>query len=205
MAKALSPFAILLATLTGVGLLASHGGVQACTLDRPETHEERLADQVAAADLIVVGRVIEEAVVGQRGGDPPTPTYASTIEVRAVLVGAYDESTLRLTPLGWLSALCTGGPRLLEGERVLLFLALPSQLDQEEGFENSKWQGVLAGAKYFFARRPGLLRDRFQLRIRPPAAAGRRRRRIDRHRGGSGAERRSGDRPRRPGGARRGC
>ena len=54
-----------------------------------------------------------EDVVGQHGVNPSTPTYASTVDVRAVLAGSFDEPTLRLTPLGWLSASCTGGSRLL--------------------------------------------------------------------------------------------
>lgn len=67
------------------------------------------------ADLIIVGEVVAE----EPGG--PYDTYSSTIRVAATFRGETDEM-LRLENLGYLGADCSGGPRLPEGERVLLFL-----------------------------------------------------------------------------------
>ncbi len=173
MKTALSAFALVVAALAGAGLIAGSGAAHACTLDRTPSPAGLVSDQVAAADLIVVGVVTEETVVGEHGGNPSTPTYASTVDVRAVLAGSFDEPTLRLTPLGWLSASCTGGPRLLEGERVLLFLETANPFYQQEGIEFSEWQGVLQGAKYFFLDDEAFLEEQFSFEGgRKLAAAG---------------------------------
>lgn len=173
MLRLLGVLSVLCVALVAAGLITNVGTIHACSLDRTPSPAGLVADQVAAAELIVVGVVAEETVVGQRGGNPSTPTYASTVDVRAVLAGSFDEPTLRLTPLGWLSASCTGGPRLLAGERVVLFLETPNSFYQEEGIEYSEWQGVLQGAKYFFEDDEAFLEEQFSFEGgRDPAAAG---------------------------------
>ncbi len=67
------------------------------------------------ADLVIVGEVISERSVA-------SGVYESTIDIAATLKGR-SEPGLTLNELGFLGADCSGGgPRLAEGERVLLFI-----------------------------------------------------------------------------------
>lgn len=62
--KLLGVISVLCAALAGAGLIAGRGAVYACSLDRTPSAAGLVADQVATADLIVIGMVAEETVVG---------------------------------------------------------------------------------------------------------------------------------------------
>ncbi len=71
------------------------------------------------AEIVIVGEVIRERTVERVVFS--REAYESTVRVRAALKGN-PEREITLSPLGFLGADCSGGPRLPAGERVLLFL-----------------------------------------------------------------------------------
>ena len=76
-------------------------------------------DQIAQrAPLVVVGEVIDERPLTLK---VPNEAYESTVRVHAVLKGSSDQ-VIKVLPRGYLDDACSGGPRLLAGEHVLLFL-----------------------------------------------------------------------------------
>jgi hypothetical protein len=104
--------AVLLAIGLGMFGVVPPERAAACTIA-----PANLEQSAQYAELIVVGEVVSERSLPQDGYD----SRESTIAVAAVLKGsAGDEITI--APTGWLGADCGGNPRLLEGERVLLFL-----------------------------------------------------------------------------------
>lgn len=74
---------------------------------------ENVAD---IAEIVIVGEVTAERII-----EPTSPTYESTVRPAAVLKGA-PPGEIVISPLGYLGADCSGGPRLAAGERVLLFV-----------------------------------------------------------------------------------
>jgi len=103
-------------------------------------------DQIAeAAPIVIVGDVIMERTIGG-----PYAAYESTVRVAATLKGAAPHE-ITFSPLGYLGADCSGGPRLAAQERVLLFIWKgPPRADGAETFRivsytNGKY--VLAGGE----------------------------------------------------------
>ena len=86
----------------------------ACTVIRVD-----LDTAAEGAEMVIVGEVIRERsierVVFSR------EAYESTVRVRVALKGN-PERDITFSPLGFLGADCSGGPRLPAGERVLLFI-----------------------------------------------------------------------------------
>ena len=92
-----------------------------------------LETTAAEAEIVIVGQVIAESMV-----DPRWPSFESTIRVAAVLRGDL-ELEITLSPLGFLGADCSGGPRLPVGERVLLLLSRFKGELRVYGYENGKY------------------------------------------------------------------
>jgi hypothetical protein len=127
----------LLAVVVAVPVALAHPRhADACSVAAFASAAERLEQQTAWSELIVVGTVAEEVLTGHVGANPAVPSYASTIDVGAALLGPTVDR-VRLAPLGWLGADCEGGPRMRQGERVLLFLRAT-----ENG---SGWEVALVG------------------------------------------------------------
>lgn len=113
--------------ITLLGALAAAGALAltppkpaaACTM-LPTTLEEK----AAGAKMVVVGEVIDQQPMAlsseqeQYAGYEPSE---STVAVVAALKGD-PQSEITLSLLGFLAADCAGGPPLVAGERVLLFL-----------------------------------------------------------------------------------
>lgn len=78
-----------------------------------------LDDAATHAKMAILGEVTDEEYLGEPGHGHP---YKSTVRVVATLKGDAPRE-LTLNPLGFLGSDCSGGPRLREGERVLLFLS----------------------------------------------------------------------------------
>lgn len=93
------------------------------------------------AETIIVGEVMNE-----RLSRPDLPAYESTIRTVAVLKGnAGDEVTL--SQLGFLGSDCSGGPRLTDGERVLLFLRQVQGKVSVVDYEHGKYVLTVQEAK----------------------------------------------------------
>ncbi|MCK9487565.1 MAG: hypothetical protein M0R73_12855 [Dehalococcoidia bacterium] len=88
------------------------------------------------ADAIIVGEVAREEEWRDRPG-----IYASTVRVEATLLGDVDEEVV-LPALGVLQGDCSGGQRLPEGERVLLFL---ERLPDNVNLPQARWQIAIMG------------------------------------------------------------
>ena len=86
------------------------------------------------SDAIVVGEVVREEGVG-------AGTYASTLDVAAVLLGEPVEE-VHLPVLGVTLGNCWGGPRLPEGQRVIAFL---EDVSDESSSGATRWQISLMG------------------------------------------------------------
>lgn len=112
--RAIAAAGLLLGALAAFGPGAAQH-VAACNL-APAS----LETQAHYAELIVIGEVVSERHVRSDLYDE----YESTVRVEATLKGASVPS-LTLGRLGLLDAFCTGGQRLEEGERFLLFLLPP--------------------------------------------------------------------------------
>ena len=93
-------------------------------------------DQIAeGAPVVVVGEVIDERSLNV---EFPSEAYESTVRVHAVLKGSTSEE-ITLSPLGYLGADCSGGPRLEAGEHVLLFLSDSRGELRVYGYEQGKY------------------------------------------------------------------
>ncbi len=119
-ARSAAALALVLGALLTVSLARPHEA-SACSLAGFADAEERVARQVEYSELIIIGTVVSEVWTGEHGGGIPTPEYTSTVRVEAVLKGPAVER-IEIPRLGFLTASCGGGPRMVEGERVLLFL-----------------------------------------------------------------------------------
>ncbi|MCH7812148.1 MAG: hypothetical protein IH958_05915 [Chloroflexi bacterium] len=106
--------AALFGALVFAGSLAPQTARHAAACSLAPTALEGLA---RGAQVVIVGEVINERLVRDRPNS--YNVYESTVRVEAVLKGTV-EPLVTLSPLGSLGADCTGGPRLQEGERVLL-------------------------------------------------------------------------------------
>jgi hypothetical protein len=119
-----TPSSLLLVAL-GLGLVASfrlQSPVQACSIgsyQSPEAQKAALLDSLVGSDLIVVGTVLDERRVGRMQNNE---VFKSTIRPDAVLLGDATGGSLSVGQLEYENSFCSGGPRLLEGERVLLAL-----------------------------------------------------------------------------------
>ena len=85
----------------------------------PERQREKLLKSLDNADLVLVGTVTDERSIGTLGRND---AYESTVTADAVLAGDAAGATVVVGRIAFDSASCTGGPRLREGERVLLAL-----------------------------------------------------------------------------------
>jgi len=135
-------FVFLLAAVMAAGVLVAiePRSVSACSLRYIEP-ADRLARFSEWSEAIVVGEVVDEVRVPHPG---TWPRYESRIEVVATLAGEVPEEIV-LRDLGQLGADCSGGPRLVEGERVLLFLVDRDAL----GMAVDEWRVADSGqAKY---------------------------------------------------------
>jgi hypothetical protein len=87
----------------------------ACTILRVD-----LDTAAEEAKIVIVGEVIHERTIERVVFS--REAYESTVGVRVALKGN-PEREITFSPLGFLGADCSGGPRLPAGERVLLFIA----------------------------------------------------------------------------------
>ena len=71
------------------------------------------------AEIVIVGEVIRERTIERVVFS--REAYESTVGVHATLKGNLERE-ITFSPLGFLGADCSGGPRLPAGERVLLFI-----------------------------------------------------------------------------------
>lgn len=114
---------ILALTLAGVSFLlpGNHtltGGTGAavCTIRVEEDPRARLDSKLDESSLVLVGVVTAEAAEELSGS-----VFRSTVRAEAALTGEHDAPEVELPSLSdvWL---CGGGPRIKEGNRVLLLL-----------------------------------------------------------------------------------
>lgn len=119
-ARSAAALALVFGALLTVSLARPHDA-SACSLAGFTDPEQRVRAQVERSELIIIGTVVSEVRTGEHGARPATAEYTSTVRVEAMLKGPAVEQ-VELPRLGFLSASCGGGPRMAEGEHVLLFL-----------------------------------------------------------------------------------
>ena len=113
------PSAVLIALMASVVIaLTPTEDALACAISIPGDPYDGLRWRVGEATVIIVGQVTAERH-GTVDGQPP---YISTVRPVATLKDEPPEGGFELSPLGWASPDCSGGPRLPAGERVLLAL-----------------------------------------------------------------------------------
>jgi hypothetical protein len=124
--------------------------VLACSGDGPLLPSERFAElnisNAGAGVLVVLGEVISEHRIDpqRRPILVPEQSYVSEVKIELVLAGKAGEETLEVGPNGYGAPDCSGGPRLLPGEKVILFLRTinPSYtrtIDQQPA-DSGAWQ-----------------------------------------------------------------
>lgn len=135
----------------------------ACSL-APIDPGDRVERFSEGSEAIVVGEVAEEREEPLPGS---TPQYESRVRVVAVLAGD-PPAEVRLAGLGQLGADCSGGPRLVEGERVLLFLTQRDAL----GRATDRWRVTGFQGKYGFDQGAAYMLTTFVDRVPAGTAAG---------------------------------
>jgi|GEM_PF-2919453 len=137
--------AILVLALCVLGGAVTPTAVNACGLDFPDP-DERVAMFAEGAESVVVGEVVaEEADQSPSGGE----AFKSTFRVVATLAGE-PPTDLVLANLGYLGADCSGGPRLREGDRFLLFLTTQRAAPMGEGhLPTGEWRVDAVGMATF--------------------------------------------------------
>ena len=139
LAALVASIAVTLA-LTGVAPRNAY----ACSLAPPDKNDP-LKYVLEDASLVIVGRVVDERATGGVSGEK---AYESRVTPDAVLRGSAPNGDIVLPRLNTLGADCSGGPRLPEGERVLLFLYKTSMFDPQTGRnQQDVWQIGLVGGK----------------------------------------------------------
>ena len=149
----------------------------------PNPHE-RLDSAIRHwSDLVLVGVVINETRVERPLGSAgrrlphelvPSPnqsktdrsgTFRSTIQIEAVLKGQYAGDVIELSFLSdnWL---CVGGPRLEEGNMVLLLLKRTATWTNSEGPQGFIWQTALLGGQVLLTKGYAFMDD-YQARREP--------------------------------------
>ena len=121
---------VLACSVVALAVFAPATAKQAAACSIGQIDLDTLAEE---AEIVIVGQVIAERMV-----EPRWPTFESTIRVAAVLRGDL-EPEITLSPLGYLGAGCEGGPRLLAGERVLLFFSRFRGELHVNGYEQGKY------------------------------------------------------------------
>lgn len=100
--------------------------VHACSIGSfgtPERQRDAMLEALDGSDLVIVGVVLEETRVGVRSNFiDKNDVYESRVRADAVLAGDSIGEEVRVGQLGYHDSSCSGGPRLREGERVLLAL-----------------------------------------------------------------------------------
>jgi hypothetical protein len=124
MLRTLPVVGLIGAVAVAVALAAPPPGAVACSLALVP-----LEQTVEGADAVIVGETFRERQAGSHGS---LPVYESTVRVAAVLQGTPPRE-ITLSQLGFLGAACEGGPRLPEGERVLLVLGKGTLGHESEG------------------------------------------------------------------------
>jgi hypothetical protein len=113
---------VLLATfLAGAFVLVPAPGsrVYACSIGTLPDQRAAVLSSFDGSDLVLVGTVLTERPVGMIGN---YQAFESNVKPEAVLAGDAPAGNLVVRQLGFVAADCTGGPRLEEGEKVLLAL-----------------------------------------------------------------------------------
>jgi hypothetical protein len=124
--------------------------VLACSGDGPLLPSERFAElnasNAGAGVLVVLGEVISEHRIDpqRRPILVPEQSYVSEVKIELVLAGKAGEETLEVGPNGYGAPDCSGGPRLLPGEKVILFLrpinpSYTRTIDQQPA-DSGAWQ-----------------------------------------------------------------
>ena len=85
----------------------------------PERQRAAVLESLENSDLVIVGTVVEERRVGTSGNND---VYDSAVTSEAVLAGEAPDSVVQVRVLSYDDVMCSGGPRLREGEKVLLAL-----------------------------------------------------------------------------------
>jgi hypothetical protein len=132
--------AVALLALLFAPLVAPAHSVYACSIGNfgsPDRQRDELLRSLAGADLVLAGTVTDERPIGTLGSND---AYESTITPEAVLTGDAPEGPLVVGQLDFDFSTCSGGPRLLEGERALLALDR-GFIESDGGTENeSIWR-----------------------------------------------------------------
>ncbi len=118
MTRRLALISSLVVVVVAIGSAVVPSQVHACSLAMPEP-DERVALFSASAEAVVVGEVIAEEPEQSPSGEG---AFNSTFQIVATLSGE-PPADMVLANLGYFGADCSGGPRLREGERFLLYLS----------------------------------------------------------------------------------
>ena len=136
-----------------VSLPSASSAAATCSYGIPEDPRDRLRAEAAAADLILIGKVMSERLMTPEDRPVVLPAhidaYESTVTTQAILVGDERQTEIRIAGLGFFAPDCSGGPRLLAGEQVMLFLYEWSYVAR--GGEVDAWFIGVAGGKVVLA------------------------------------------------------
>lgn len=127
---------LLLATLLPGHPMHRAGTAHACSIASIDVRESMLR-RAPLSDLVIIGTVTDERTYG-RAGD--STLYVSTVRTDAMLKGEADAESISIPLLGQLGGDCSGGPRLREGERVLLLLDWQYTARSGDGSIEYAWQ-----------------------------------------------------------------
>ncbi len=151
---------LLMVILAASAVAPSARPVAACSGDAPPLPSERFQPGsrlygFESGGIALLGQVLTEVPI--RGLPTPVvgapqPVFLSEVKTVTALAGSGATPTVRVGPNGFGAPDCSGGPRLLPGEKVMLFL-YPSQgilgVTKTKG-EHGDWQSGQFGTPILF-------------------------------------------------------
>jgi hypothetical protein len=125
--------------VAAVWLAASPKSAHACSVGSfgsPERQIEKLLELIQGSDAVFVGTVLDEQRVGKLAENE---VYVSKVRPEAVISGDIEGDSIAVQALAFDDTFCNGGPRLREGEKVLLALDWQSTGGVLEGENGDTW------------------------------------------------------------------